>query len=74
MGTMGDAIFSIKDEDKTLDAATHMEDLLACRYAINTGNRTITLPSPVAGQTYKFLVRSCCRRNRKSYYRDTRKH
>ena len=51
--TMGDAPVALGDEDKTLDAATHSGRALAVP-AIG-GNRTITLPSPVAGQTYKFF-------------------
>ena len=51
--TMGDAPVTLGDEDKTLDAATHSGRVLAVP-AIG-GNRTITLPAPVAGQTYKFI-------------------
>ena len=51
--TMGDAPVALGDEDKTLDAATHSGRVLAVP-AIGA-NRTITLPSPVAGQTYKFI-------------------
>ena len=51
--TMGDAPVALGDEDKTLDAATHSGRALAVP-AIGA-NRTITLPSPVAGQTYKFF-------------------
>ena len=51
--TMGDAPVALGDEDKTLDAATHSGRVLAVP-AIG-GNRTITLPAPVAGQTYKFI-------------------
>ena len=51
--TMGDAPVALGDEDKTLDAATHSGRILAVP-AIG-GNRTITLPAPVAGQTYKFI-------------------
>ena len=51
--TMGGAPVALGDENKTLDAATHSGRALAVP-AIG-GNRTITLPSPVAGQTYKFF-------------------
>ena len=51
--TMGDAPVALGDENKTLDAATHSGRVLAVP-AIG-GNRTITLPAPVAGQTYKFF-------------------
>ena len=51
--TMGDAPVALGDEDKTLDAATHSGRVLAVP-AIGA-NRTITLPAPVAGQTYKFF-------------------
>ena len=51
--TMGDAPVALGDEDKTLDAATHSGRVLAVP-AIG-GNRTITLPAPVAGQTYKLI-------------------
>ena len=51
--TMGDAPVALGDEDKTLDAATHSGRTLVVP-AI-TANRTITLPAPVAGQTYKFI-------------------
>ena len=51
--TMGDAPVALGDEDKTLDAATHSGRVLAVP-AI-AANRTITLPAPVAGQTYKFI-------------------
>ena len=51
--TMGGAPVALGDEDKTLDAATHSGRVLAVP-AIG-GNRTITLPAPVAGQTYKLI-------------------
>ena len=51
--TMGDAPVALGDENKTLDAATHSGRVLAVP-AIG-GNRTITLPAPVAGQTYKLF-------------------
>ena len=51
--TMGDAPVALGDEDKTLDAATHSGRVLAVP-AIGS-NRTITLPAPVAGQTYKLI-------------------
>ena len=51
--TMGGAPVALGDEDKTLDAATHSGRVLAVP-AIGA-NRTITLPAPVAGQTYKFI-------------------
>ena len=51
--TMGDAPVALGDEDKTLDAATHSGRSLVVP-AI-AANRTITLPAPVAGQTYKLI-------------------
>ena len=51
--TMGGAPVALGDENKTLDAATHSGRVLAVP-AIG-GNRTITLPAPVAGQTYKLF-------------------
>ena len=51
--TMGDAPVALGDENKTLDASTHSGRVLAVP-AIG-GNRTITLPAPVAGQTYKLI-------------------
>ena len=51
--TMGDSPVALGDENKTLDASTHSGRVLAVP-AIG-GNRTITLPAPVAGQTYKFF-------------------
>ena len=51
--TMGDSPVALGDENKTLDASTHSGRVLAVP-AIG-GNRTITLPAPVAGQTYKFI-------------------
>ena len=51
--TMGDAPVALGDEDKTLDNATHSGRVLAVP-AI-TSDRTITLPAPVAGATFKFI-------------------
>tara|TARA_R100000005_G_C4909227_1_gene147694 strand:- start:56 stop:562 length:507 start_codon:yes stop_codon:yes gene_type:complete len=51
--TMGDAPVALGDEDKTLDAATHSGRTLVVPAL--TANRTITLPAPVAGQTYKLI-------------------
>ena len=51
--TMGDAPVALGDEDKTLDAATHSGRTLVGPAV--TANRTITLPAPVAGQTYKLI-------------------
>ena len=51
--TMGDAPVALGDEDKTLDAATHSGRTLVVPTV--TANRTITLPAPVAGQTYKLI-------------------
>ena len=68
---MGDAPVALGDEDKTLDLATHSGRTLVVPAV--TANRTITLPAPVAGQTYKLIYGGACRRNRKSNYRNTRK-
>ena len=51
--TMGDAPVALGDEDKTLDAATHSGRTLVVP-AVGS-NRTITLPAPVAGQSYKLI-------------------
>jgi len=51
--TMGDAPVALGDEDKTLDNATHSGRTLAVP-AI-AANRTITLPSPVAGANFKLI-------------------
>ena len=51
--TMGDAPVALGDENKTLDAATHSGRTLVVP-AI-AANRTITLPAPVAGQSYKLI-------------------
>ena len=51
--TMGDAPVALGDENKTLDAATHSGRTRVVP-AIGS-NRTITLPAPVAGQTYKLI-------------------
>ena len=51
--TMGDAPVALADENKTLDAATHSGRTLVVP-AI-AANRTITLPAPVAGQSYKLI-------------------
>ena len=51
--TMGDAPVALADEDKTLDAATHSGRTLVVPAL--AANRTITLPAPVAGQSYKLI-------------------
>ena len=51
--TMGDAPVALGDENKTLDAETHSGRTILGP-AIGS-NRTITLPAPVAGQTYKLI-------------------
>ena len=51
--TLGDGPVTLGDEDKTLTNATHSGRLLVIP-AI-TSNRTITLPSPVAGAHFKFI-------------------
>ena len=51
--TMGDAPVALADENKTLDAATHSGRTLVV--AALAANRTITLPAPVAGQSYKLI-------------------
>ena len=51
--TMGDAPVALGDEDKTLDAATHSGRTLVVPAL--AANRTITLPAPVAGQSYKLI-------------------
>jgi len=51
--TMGDAPVALGDEDKTLDNATHSGRVLAVPALAS--NRTITLPAPVAGATFKFI-------------------
>ena len=51
--TMGDAPVALGDEDKTLDNATHSGRILAVPAV--TANRTITLPAPVAGSSFKFI-------------------
>ena len=51
--TMGDAPVALGDEDKTLDAATHSGRTLVVPALAS--NRTITLPAPVAGQSYKLI-------------------
>ena len=51
--TLGDGPVTLGDENKTLDNATHSGRLLVVP-AI-TANRTITLPSPVAGAHFKFI-------------------
>ena len=51
--TMGDAPVALGDEDKTLDAATHSGRTLVVPALAD--NRTITLPAPVAGQSYKLI-------------------
>ena len=51
--TLGDGPVTLGDEDKTLTNATHSGRTLVVP-AI-TANRTITLPSPVAGAHFKFI-------------------
>ena len=51
--TMGDAPVALGDEDKTLDNATHSGRVLAVPALAS--NRTITLPAPVAGASFKFI-------------------
>ena len=51
--TLGDGPVTLGDEDKPLTNATHSGRLLVVP-AI-TANRTITLPSPVAGSHFKFI-------------------
>ena len=51
--TMGDAPVALGDEDKTLDNATHSGRILVVPAV--TANRTITLPSPVAGANFKLI-------------------
>ena len=51
--TLGDAPVALGDEDKTLDNATHSGRTLAVPAL--TANRTITLPDPVAGASFKFV-------------------
>ena len=51
--TMGDGPVTLGDEDTTLTNATHSGRLIVVP-AI-TANRTITLPSPVAGAHFKFI-------------------
>ena len=51
--TMGDAPVALGDENKTLDASTHSGRTLVVPAL--AANRTITLPAPVAGQSYKLI-------------------
>ena len=51
--TMGDGPVTLGDEDSTLTNATHSGRLIVVP-AISA-NRTITLPSPVAGSQFKFI-------------------
>jgi hypothetical protein len=51
--TMGDAPVALADENKTLDNATHSGRTMVVP-AI-TANRTITLPSPTGGATFKLI-------------------
>ena len=51
--TYGGAPVALGDEDKTLDNATHSGRILAVPAV--TANRTITLPSPVAGANFKLI-------------------
>ena len=63
---MGDAPVALGDEDKTLDNATHSGRVLAVP-AI-TSDRTITLPAPVAGATFKLSMQEQQKKH-KIYYR-----
>jgi hypothetical protein len=51
--TYGGAPVALGDEDKTLDNATHSGRVLVVPAV--TANRTITLPSPVAGANFKLI-------------------
>ena len=51
--TLGDGPVALADEDKTLDNATHSGRTLVVPALAS--NRTITLPAPVAGQSYKLI-------------------
>jgi hypothetical protein len=51
--TLGDGPVTLGDEDTTLTNATHSGRLIVVP-AISA-NRTITLPSPVAGSHFKFI-------------------
>jgi len=51
--TMGDGPVALGDENKTLDNATHSGRTLVVPAL--AANRTITLPAPVAGQSYKLI-------------------
>ena len=51
--TLGDGPVALGDENKTLDNATHSGRVLAVPALAS--NRTITLPAPVAGATFKFI-------------------
>jgi hypothetical protein len=51
--TYGGAPVALGDEDKTLDNATHSGRILVVPAV--TANRTITLPSPVAGANFKLI-------------------
>ena len=51
--TMGDSPVALGDENKTLDNATHSGRTLVVP-ALG-GNRTITLPAPVAGAHFKLI-------------------
>ena len=51
--TLGDGPVAVGDENKTLDAATHSGRTLVVPAL--AANRTITLPAPVAGQSYKLI-------------------
>jgi hypothetical protein len=51
--TMGDAPVALADEDKTLDNATHSGRTMVVPAV--AANRTITLPSPTAGSTFKLI-------------------
>ena len=51
--TLGDGPVALGDENKTLDNATHSGRTLVVPGL--AANRTITLPAPVAGQSYKLI-------------------
>ena len=53
VSTYGGAPVALGDEDKTLDNATHSGRTLAVPAL--TADRTITLPAPVAGASFKFV-------------------
>ena len=53
VSTYGGAPVALGDEDKTLDNATHSGRTLVVPAL--TANRTLTLPSPVAGSNFKIV-------------------